>query len=633
MNTVNGTNDFFKELTFGPDGIRFAVFSPDADEVELRFYQSGEGGEAVRVCCMEKDADGRWRVMCGYEVNNLFYTFKARVNGLWREESPGLFATAVGVNGQRGFVTDIGKLYPEGWQDDRCIREVCPEDAVIYEMHHRDFSASSDSGMVHKGKFLALTEKRTFSPEGAYTGLSHLITLGVTHVHILPSFDFASVDERTSGYNWGYDPLNYNVPEGSYATDPYEPSSRIREFREMVMALHRAGLRVVLDVVYNHTYTIDGSNFERLVPGYFFRKKPDGEWADGSGCGNETASEKPFMRQFMLESVLFWQREYHIDGFRFDVMGLHDIATMQMIRDALQSHDPLVLLYGEGWSTRPAQLPVSDCALKCNMERLDGIGAFGDELRDGLRGLWTSPVEGGFLSGQCKDIESVRFGIVGGVYHPQVNYDKVNHSRQPWAGRPSQMINYISCHDDWCLTDRLRAVCSDLSDEERRRLYLLGETILMTSQGVPLIFAGDEFCRSKHGERNSYKTPDSVNAIVWKAKDNYASVFHYMCELIRLRETFPAFRLRTAEEVRRQLLFLPAAEGMLAYTLRDHDAAGSPAFYLFFNPQATARHYTVPRQNYLVLCRDGNISLRGLGHSSGGKVYIAPRSALILRTL
>lgn len=631
---MNETDKFFKELAFEPDGIRFTVFSPDADEVKLTFYQSGDGGESCGVRVLEKWPDGRWSCVCGYEVKGLFYTFTAKVNGVWREASPGLFATAVGVNGLRAAVVDIREVCPQDWDKDRCIRGIDPEDAIIYEMHHRDFSMSSDSGMIHKGKFLALTEEQTVSPEGVVTGLSHLKELGVTHVHILPSFDFASVDERSSfAYNWGYDPLNYNVPEGSYSTDPCVPECRIMEFRQMVMALHRAGLKVVLDVVYNHTYTIEGSNFERLVPGYFFRKTPDGKWADGSGCGNETASEKPFMRRFMLESVLFWQREYHIDGFRFDVMGLHDIKTMQIIRDALQDQDPQVLLYGEGWSTRPAQLPVSDCALKCNMERLDGIGAFGDELRDGLRGPWTSPVEGGFLSGKCKDLESVRFGIVGGVHHPQINYSKVNYARQPWAGRPAQMINYISCHDDWCLTDRLIAVSGDLSDQDRRRLYLLGETILMTSQGIPFVFAGDEFCRSKHGDRNSYKSPDSVNAIVWKAKDNYASVFQYICELIRLRQAFPAFRLRTAEEVRRQLLFLPAPDGMLAYTLRDQDTVSSPAFYLFFNPQATSKHCIIPKRDYLVLCRDGNISVRGLGHFSGGKVYVAPRSALILRTV
>ena len=309
---------------------------------------------------MKSQHDGRWQACLPLDVKGLFYTFCAKVSGVWREPSPGLFAIAVGVNGKRGAVVDLRDTNPEGWEEDQRPPFVHPADAVIYEMHHRDFSVSADSGIRSKGKFLALTEAETNSMNGSATGLSHLIELGVTHVHLLPSFDFASIDEahpEKVQYNWGYDPLNYNVPEGSYATDPFDPCCRIREFKKMIMSLHQAGLRVVLDVVYNHTYTVGGSNFERLVPGYFFRKDSEGKWADGSGCGNETASEHEYMRRYMLESVAFWHREYHIDGFRFDVMGLHDIETMRQIRDLLYKFDPSMLLYGEGWSARPAAIP------------------------------------------------------------------------------------------------------------------------------------------------------------------------------------------------------------------------------------------------------------------------------------
>lgn len=631
------TADFFREAELSAAGVRFQVWAPTAEEVRMQFFLCGDGGVPYREEPMRRGEDGRWTLMMPPDIKGKYYVFRAKVDGAWREPSPGLFAVAVGVNGIRAAAVDLNDAVPEGWAEDKAPRFCHPADAVVYEMHHRDFSASDDSGILNKGKFLALTEHGTRTRYGSYTGLSHLVELGVTHVHLLPSFDFASVDESCpdlSSYNWGYDPLNYNVPEGSYSTRASDPLCRIREFRQMVMALHQAGLRVVLDVVYNHTYTVDGSNFERLVPGYFFRKMPDGTWANGSGCGNETASEREMMRRYMVESVCFWAREYHVDGFRFDVMGLHDIETMCRIRDALHAIRQDILLYGEGWSCNPARIPADDCALKANMRRLPGISAFGDELRDGLRGLWTDATDGGFLSGNGSCAESVRFGITGGVEHPQIDYSRVNHAGAPWAGAPWQMVNYVSCHDDWCLTDRLSAVFPSLPLAERIRLYKLAETVLFTSQGIPFVFAGDEFFRSKHGDRNSYKSPDEVNAILWHGKDIHPDVFRYFCELIRLRRAHPAFRLRTAEEVRSRLMFLPTeSESLLAYRLtEDCSDGGSCYIYLFFNPSSRARKVWVPLRRYQVLCRDGELSVHGLGFSKGGKLRVASRSALILIT-
>lgn len=633
---MNETDRFFNEVNFTASGIIFKVWSPDAEEVRLDFYTDACCGVSCRSIKMKPQYDGRWQACLPLDVKGLFYTFCAKISGVWRKTSPGLFATAVGVNGARGAVVDLRDTNPEGWEEDQRPLFVHPADAVVYEMHHRDFSASSDSGMRFKGKFLALTETDTCSTNGASTGLSHLMELGVTHVHLLPSFDFASIDEahpEYPQYNWGYDPLNYNVPEGSYATDPFDPCCRIREFKKMIMSLHRAGLRVILDVVYNHTYTVENSNFERLVPGYFFRKDSDGKWADGSGCGNETASEHEYMRRYMLESVAFWRREYHIDGFRFDVMGLHDIETMRQIRDLLQKFDSSILLYGEGWSTRPAAIPRVDCALKDNMFQLSGIAAFGDELRDGIRGLWTDPSDGGFLAGKTDSLESVRFGIVGGVFHPQIDYSKINHACKPWALFPWQMINYISCHDDWCLTDRLTAVFPKLSVSERLRLYKLGETILFTSQGIPLMFAGDEFFRSKQGVSNSYKSPDKINAISWSNKDIYSDLFHYICGLIQLRRRYSVFRMRTADEVRRNLIFLPADLGVIAYSLTERSAERNRIFYLYFNSQPKPVIVTVPLAKYSVICHDGNISVDGLGLADGGQMRVMPHSALILLSL
>lgn len=633
---MSETDRFFNEMNFRASGIDFKVWSPDAEEVRLDFYTDACCGEPCRSVRMKAGHDGRWQAWLSLDVKGLFYTFCVKMNGKWLEPSPGLFATAVGVNGKRGAVIDLRETNPEGWEEDQRPPFEHQADAIIYEMHHRDFSISSDSGIRYKGKFLALTETDTHSMNGALTGLSHLVELGVTHIHLLPSFDFASIDESHQDmpqYNWGYDPLNYNVPEGSYATDPFDPGCRIREFKKMVMALHRAGLRVVLDVVYNHTFTIEGSNFERLVPGYFFRKDIDGKWADGSGCGNETASEHEYMRRYMLESVAFWRREYHIDGFRFDVMGLHDLETMRQIRNLLVKFDPTILLYGEGWSSRPAAIPRFDCALKDNMFRLPGIAAFGDELRDGLRGLWTDPSDGGFLAGKTDPIESVRFGIVGGVFHPQIDYSKINHSRKPWAVSPWQLINYVSCHDDLCLTDRLSAVFPELPVSERLRLYKLAETILFTSQGIPLIFAGDEFFRSKQGVSNSYKSSDRINAISWSNKDIYHDLFQYFCELIRLRRKYSAFRMRSAEDVRRNLSFLSVESGLIAFSLVERSADGNRILYLFFNPLSTSTLVTVPLAKYNVICHDGRLSADGIGLADGGTMRVMPRSALILVTL
>ena len=625
----------FREITVTDAGVCFRVWSPKAEAVSLRLWSQADGDGLCGVTAMSRQPDGFWSLTMPLAVRGRYYDFRVRTDGRWGAPTPGLFAVAVGVNGRRGFVLDLKDTDPEGWAEDAPPPLVHPADAVIYEMHHRDFSVSSDSGIFHKGKFLALTERNVHAPDGTCSGLDHLVELGVTHVHLLPSFDFASVDESRTDrpqYNWGYDPQNYNVPEGSYATDPFDPACRIREFKQMVMALHQAGLRVVLDVVYNHTYTVDGSNFEALVPGYFFRRMPDGTLADGSGCGNETASEREGMRRFMVESVCFWAREYHVDGFRFDTMGLHDLTTMGQIRDALLKIDPVMLLYGEGWSARPARLPAWDCAVKEYIGRLPGVAAFGDELRDGIRGWWTQTDDGGFLSGRPGYAESVKFGIVGGVAHPGVDCRRVNHASSSWAGAPWQMVNYVSCHDDWCLTDRLAAVFPHLPEAERLKLYKLAETLLFTSQGIPMMFAGDEMYRSKQGDRNSYKSPDAVNAIPWRNKGTYRELFQYVCGLIRLRRTHAAFRMRSAAEVVRRLHFLPVySDSAVAYRLDENsDGESARCLYLFFNADVRPLQVALPHRPFTVLCREGKISADGLDSNDGGILTVAPRSALIL---
>ena len=622
------------EMEYAPDGTRFSLWAPTADEVRLMLYNEGEGGHAYRTVAMEAGEEGVWHTTVSEDLLGKFYTFNVKIDDRWLGDTPGIFAKAVGVNGQRAAVIDLRVTDPEGWADDRRPPLRSAADVVIYEMHHRDFSMSPASGIEHKGKFLALTEEGTRSPEGLATGIDHLRELGVTHVHLLPSYDYASVDETRlddNQYNWGYDPQNYNVPDGSYSTDPYRPDVRIREFKQMVQALHKAGIRVILDVVYNHTFNIEGSNFERTAPGYFYRQRPDGTYADASACGNETASDRPMMRKYIIESVLHWAREYHIDGFRFDLMGIHDIETMNQVRAALTAVDPSVIVYGEGWAAQAPQLPQDSLAMKANTYRMPGIAAFSDEMRDALRGPFNDNKQGAFLAGLPGGEESIKFGIVGAVQHPQVCNDSVNYSQAPWAAEPVQMISYVSCHDDMCLVDRLRASIPGIKDDELARLDKLAQTAVFTSQGIPFIYAGEEVMRDKKGVHNSYQSPDSINAIDWSRKALHADVFAYYKGLIQLRKNHPAFRLGSAELVRRHLEFLPVeGKNLVAWRLKEH--AGGDKWediVVVLNSRREPARVTVPQGSYTVVCRDGFINEGGLAKVSGTELVVPAQSALI----
>lgn len=622
------------EMEYAPEGTRFSLWAPTADEVRLMLYNEGEGGHAYRTVSMEAGEEGVWHTTVAEDLLGKFYTFNVKTGDRWLGDTPGIFAKAVGVNGHRAAIIDLRSTDPEGWADDRRPPLRSAADVVIYEMHHRDFSISPASGIEHKGKFLALTEAGTRSPEGLATGIDHLRELGVTHVHLLPSYDYASIDETRldeNRYNWGYDPLNYNVPDGSYATDPYRPDVRIREFKQMVQALHQAGIRVILDVVYNHTFSIDGSNFERTAPGYFYRQRPDGTYADASACGNETASNRPMMRKYIVESVLHWAREYHIDGFRFDLMGIHDIRTMNEVRAALTALDPSIIVYGEGWAAQAPQLPQDSLAMKANTYRMPGIAAFSDEMRDALRGPFNDNKQGAFLAGLPGGEESIKFGIVGAVQHPQVCNDSVNYSQAPWAGEPVQMISYVSCHDDMCLVDRLRASIPGIKDDELARLDKLAQTAVFTSQGIPFIYAGEEVMRDKKGVHNSYQSPDSINAIDWSRKALHADVFAYYKGLIQLRKNHPAFRLGSAELVRRHLEFLPVeGKNLVAWRLKEH--AGGDRWediVVVLNSRREPARVAVPQGNYTIVCKDGAINEGGLAKVSGAELTVPAQSALI----
>ncbi len=623
------------ELKVDEGGTHFALWSPEADAVAVNVYDSDTAPAPVCLLNMRQTEHGVWRASVPEELYGKFYTFAVTADGKRLAETPGIWAKAVGTNGKRAAVIDFARTNPDGWAQDRGPKTEHFTDAVIYEMHHRDFSAHRSSGIRHKGKFLALTEQGSVTPEGARTGISHLRELGVTHVHILPSFDFNSVDEaarRKRQYNWGYDPANYNVPEGSYSTNPANPVTRIREMKEMVKALHDAGIGVIMDVVYNHTAEGDTSNFSLTAPGYYYRYSDDGSYSNASGCGNETASERPQMRSFIVSSVKYWAKEYHLDGFRFDLMAIHDIATMNEAAAALKEINPYAIVYGEGWTAGESPLPAEMRASKENVNRMNGVAVFSDDLRDALKGHFCDDKDRGFVTGKPGNEETIKIGIVAATAHPQVDYSKGNKSRFAYAGAPVQIINYVSCHDGLTLSDKLAVSMPESTEAERQRAARLTQTIVFTSQGTPFLFAGEEICRDKKGVGNSYKSPDSVNAIDWSFKTKNAGQFEYYKKLIRLRREHPAFRMTTAGEVAKNIVFDKVkADNVVSYSIKHH-ANGDEwsEIKLIFNGSAVPYAARIPKGNWLVIAEDGDICLDSPRSFNGGKISVAPVSALIL---
>lgn len=609
--TVQAQDFRFNEVEYTPEATTFQLFAPkDAtcmmvvgrDSIPMTLY------EGIWKVCMKGDLKGK--------------TYQFVVNG---QASPGVFAKAVTVNGGKGVVIDLQDTNPDGWQYDRHVLRPF-QDNIIYEMHHRDFSIARPDAK-HPGKFIALTEP---------WAIQHLKELGINAVHILPSYDYGSIDETRlsdNKYNWGYDPVNYNVPEGGYSTDPYDPLCRIREFKQMVQSLHKAGISVILDVVYNHTYDIEHSNFQRTYPDYYYRKTADGSYSNGSGCGNETASEQPMMRRFMIESVKYWINEYHIDGFRFDLMGVHDIETMNAIRKEVDAINPNIFIYGEGWSAGACALPNEQLGMKANIPQMSRIAAFSDEIRDALRGPFSDDSKCGWLGGAPDCKESLKFGIAGAVQHPQIDMTKVNYSKEPWALEPTQMISYVSCHDDMCLVDRLRTSIPSLTTNHSllTKLDLLAQTAVFTSQGVPFMLSGEELLRDKKGVHNSFESPDSINRLDWANLKRYPEVFTYYKNLIALRKHHLAFRLGSAELVRKHLEFLDTPESVVAFQLKDLTGIDNwKRIIVILNASTHSQKISISKGPYTIVCRNGQINEQGLGTFRGTSTTVPPCSALIL---
>ena len=622
-------------LSYSPEQSVFKLWSAAVSNVKLNLYSTSSDETAIRTEYLKRGNNGVWDTTIEGDLKGKYYTFQVEQDGQWLEEAPDPYVKAVGVNGKRGMVVDLAETNPEGWENDKRPPLENYNDIIIYELHVRDLSMDPNSGIQNKGKFLGLTEKGTQSAQGEKTGLDHILDLGVTHIHLLPSYDFLSVDEskpEANEFNWGYDPQNYNTPEGSYSTNPDDGAVRIREFKQMVKTLHDNGLRVIMDVVYNHTGAKENSNFNLMTPGYYYRQDTLGGFSNASACGNETASERPMMRKFIVESVKYWAEEYHVDGFRFDLMGIHDIETMNQVSATLQGVDESIFVYGEGWNAGWSPLPEEQRAIKAHTYKMHKVAAFSDDIRDAIKGHVFTHDAKGFASGLPGLEESIKFGIVASTEHSQVNYDSINYSNAPWAKEPYQTITYVSCHDNHTLWDRLTLSCPEASEEEKIQMHKLAGAIVLTSQGVSFLHAGVEMARTKGGDENSFKSPDSVNQLDWARKTQFKEVYDYYKSLISLRKNHPAFRMTSNQMIATTLKFLEMPESnLVGYTISNNANGDSWATILVvFNGNTSYKTVDIPEGEWTIVLDGEQIDEAGLGTISASELTIPASSAMVL---
>lgn len=632
--------------SYTKESTSFRLWAPTAREVSLMLYTEGSNGELIEEIPMDEDVKGTYVTSVERDLNGVYYTYKVLVGDVYNE-AVDPYAKAIGVNGNRAMVIDMEATNPDNWDQD-----VKPEfdnatDAIVYELHIRDLSMSETSGITNKGKFLGLTETGTTNDEGLSTGLDHIKDLGITHLQLLPVFDYRSIDETSlenNNFNWGYDPQNYNAVEGSYSSDPTDGAVRINEFKTMVQTLHSEDIRVVMDVVYNHTGASVDSHLNKLVPNYYYRIE-DGKLSNGSGCGNETASERAMVRKMIVESVVYWASEYHIDGFRFDLMGLHDLKTMNLVRSELDKIDPSIIIYGEGWTAGATPLKEGESCLKANTFLMPGIGAFSDDLRDAIKGHVFEAEAPGFVNGGSGLEESVKFGVVGATMHSQIDYSAVNYSDIPWADSPAQSINYAEAHDNLTLWDKLQVTNPDDSREDLILMDKMSAAIFLTSQGVPFIHAGMEFLRSKDGDHNSYQSSDEVNMLDWSLKSENIDVYNYYKGLIGLRKNHPAFRMTEAADIAENISFygstpsygslqLPEGQTNTVAYLINNNANGddSGAIFVGFNGTREAVELVIPSSNWVQVVDKDQVDLEGIKtfDESSKTVTVNPLESVVL---
>lgn len=636
------TPEFEKKFTYRgndlgafwtPKSTRFRVWAPTAARVQVALYEDCCELPAHEVHDMVVSDNGTWALEISGDLDKIFYTYRVTYSGR-THEAIDPYASATGTNGRRAMIYNPVDTNPPDWEEAKHLQLASPTDAVIYEVHVRDMSMHPDSGIRHKGKFIGLAEENTKTSEGIKTGLAHFAELGITHVHFLPLFDFYTIDEsrlHEDHFNWGYDPHLYNVPEGSYATDPRDGRLRNRELKEMILALKRKGIGVIMDVVYNHTYRSYDSEFNKIVPGYYYRIDREGRFSNGSGCGNETASERLMMRKYMVDSIRYWATEYKIDGFRFDLMALHDIDTINDIRRMLDEIYPGIMMYGEGWAGGTSLLEHAKAAYKVNAPKIGKVSMFNDNTRDAIKGDTFNAHEGGYLAGVTRNRESVKFGVTGAVYHYQIDYSRVNYNGFAWGSYPWHCVNYAAAHDNLTLFDKFVASIPNLTETDAMKLTNLAGALVLTSQGVPFLLAGTEFMRTKKGVHNSYNSPDDINQMDWQRKGNYMQVFQYHKGLIKLRKEHPAFRMTSGEEIRRNIKFIPTQEHILAYTIANN-ANGDAWQLIFVGFNVSTHHESVQLPeiaDWHIVADEQTAGTETISTITGNRIHLPARSTII----
>lgn len=643
-NTVYASKRFSEEFTYNGNDLGanwskektvFRLWAPTAEAVRIALYRSGTADvdDRIETVSMTRGDQGIWSAEVAGDCNGVYYTYLVHVNGV-QAEAVDPYARTTGVNGNRGMIIDLKSTDPQEWEWDKNPNPLKSyTDAILYELHVRDFSIADNSGVsaANRGKFLALTERGTKTPEGTATGLDYLESLGITHLHLLPIYDYGSVDESRldeAQFNWGYDPVNYNTPEGSYSTDPYNGAVRVEELKKAVLSLHKSGISVVMDVVYNHVFEAGNFCFNKIVPGYFSRSNPDGSNSNGSGCGNDTASERPMVRKFIVDSIVYWQEQYHLDGFRFDLVGLLDATTINALVDAVHAKRPDVIFYGEGWTMNTAVEPGNDMATQLNSKLTPGFAYFSDTIRDLLAGR----------NGET-------LGFVSGLKGKEEPLAKCFTATTSWCPGPTQTVNYVSCHDNYTLMDKLSITRGGASAEELLRMNLLAAAIYMTAQGIPFIHAGEEFLRNKLDEsgkrvENSYNSSDYVNEIRWdllEQKNNAAAVEYYR-GLIRFRKAHASLRLSTAAEVARNVAYKWITNELVLFEIQGCDGVPeeiSQSIVVIFNATTEPKQidftaHGLDAGEWSVYINDRCAGTEVLDIVNDGKVTVAPVSAMVL---
>lgn len=637
MPNIYSTDAFEEKYTYTGDDLgatwtkektTFRVWAPTADAVKVNLYESGtpDTDDLVEQITMEQDVNGTWVASKEGDLNGVYYTYLVTVNGA-ENEACDPYARTTGVNGKRAMVIDLSSTNPEGWDEDtdpHAGNNIT--DDVIYELHIRDLAMDENSGIKNAGKFLGLTETGTTTPNGTPTGIDHIKDLGITHIHLLPVYDYASVDETALDepqFNWGYDPENYNVPEGSYSTDPYHGEVRVKEMKQMVKSLHNNDLSVIMDVVYNHVYNAGSFNFNLIVPDYFSRVDENGTYSNGSGCGNDTASERSMVRKYIVDSVCYWADEYHIDGFRFDLVGLLDTDTINEIVEEVHKDHPNVIFYGEGWELDTTTTKDCTLATQKNSEETPDFAYFSDTIRDLLKGHVFDTSTIGYVSGETGDEEEVEKCFMGA---------------SDWCKSPTQTINYISCHDNMTLIDRITRSTTGASKEDRVKMNNLAAAIYLTAEGTPLMQAGEEFLRTKKNasggfEENSYASSDSVNSLKWATleEEEYQNVYQYYKGLIAFRKDHPVLRLTDAKDV---AAHVTPVEGLDANVTAFDITGGvngetADNMYVIFNPNQEETKVTLPDGTWSVYINSEKAGTESLGEISG-EATVDPISALVL---